>query len=116
MRTSLLVLFTLIFFLMLVVTVRASMENSILNVPPEVLADRWFQATLTDAYLGFITFFVWVAYRESSWLSRGIWFLLIMGLGNMAMSAYVVVRLLQLPANATLPDLLLRPRSGAGLK
>ena len=112
MRIFLLLLFSAVFVVMLAMTIRASMENSVLNVPGEVLADRWFQATLTDAYLGFITFYAWVAYRETSWFSRIIWFLLIMSLGNMAMSAYVIFRLLRLPSQATLEDLLLRPRPG----
>ena len=78
-----------------------------------VLANRWFQATLADAYLGFATFYVWVAYRESSLFARVLWLVLILLLGNLAMSAYVVIQLVMLPAGADLSSLLLRPDRSA---
>jgi hypothetical protein len=63
-------------------------------------------ATLFDAYFGFITFFVWVAYRETKLWVKALWFVLIMGLGNIAMSLYVLIQLLRLkpgePASAIL--------------
>jgi hypothetical protein len=56
----------------------------------------WTIATLMDAYFGFLTFYVWVFYKEPRWLPRIGWFLAIMLLGNMAMSAYVLLQLLRL--------------------
>ena len=53
-------------------------------------------ATLYDAYFGFITFFVWVAYRESRFWVKALWFVLIMGLGNIAMSLYVLIQIFRL--------------------
>lgn len=69
----------------------------------------WFIATLFDAYFGFLWFWLWLAYRESSWVSRLLWLLLILMMGNMAMAAYVLIALLRLPAGATAADLLLGP-------
>ncbi|PTU31251.1 DUF1475 family protein [Stenotrophobium rhamnosiphilum] len=68
----------------------------------------WFVATLLDAYFGFLWFWAWVAYKERSWLSRVIWLVLILGLGNMAMGAYILIQLYRLPADAKIEDLLLR--------
>ena len=56
----------------------------------------WTIATLIDAYCGFLTFYVWVFYKEQRWLPRIVWFTAIMVLGNMAMSAYVLLQLLRL--------------------
>jgi hypothetical protein len=50
-------------------------------------------ATLLDAYLGFFIFYVWVAYKERAASTRILWFLLIMGLGNMAKAFYVLLQL-----------------------
>ena len=111
MRNSLILLFVLVLMTMLIFTIRASLHTHIFDVSPLVLSDPWFQATLVDAYLGFITFYVWVAYRESSWLARGIWFLAIMSLGNMAMAAYVLWQLVRLPPEAGLESILVRPQS-----
>ena len=109
MRGLLMMIFGLFFLLILFFTVRASLSENILQVDPTVLANRWFQATLVDAYLGFGTFYIWVAYRESSLLARVVWLLLILLLGNLAMSAYVVIRLATLPTGADTWNLLLRP-------
>jgi hypothetical protein len=68
----------------------------------------WFIATLFDAYFGFLWFWAWIAYRERSNLARGTWLVLILGLGNIAMAAYMLLQLRALPANATVQDLLLR--------
>jgi hypothetical protein len=64
--------------------------------------------TMFDAYFGFITFYAWVFYRESSVLSRGVWFLSIMAFGNIAMSIYVLIILFSLPEGATASEILLR--------
>ena len=61
------------------------------------MSDVWFQATLLDAYFGFLTFYVWVAWKERSLAGRVLWFVLIMAFGNMAMSAYVILQLVRLP-------------------
>lgn len=56
----------------------------------------WTIATLIDAYYGFITFYVWVLWKEVRGLPRILWFLAIMLLGNIAMSAYVLRQLARL--------------------
>ncbi len=66
----------------------------------------WTIATLIDAYYGFITFYVWVAWKERRWTARVGWFLAIMLLGNVAMSAYVLLQLQRLPQGAPLEQLL----------
>ncbi len=93
MRYALISLFTLILVLMIVVTTRASLDSSIVEALGQLLPDRWFQATLCDAYCGFVTFFVWVFYKERRPWKRAAWFLLIMGLGNIAMSIYALIQL-----------------------
>lgn len=56
----------------------------------------WTIATFIDAYYGFITFYVWVLWKETRAVPRVLWFLAIMGLGNIAMSAYVLRQLARL--------------------
>ena len=92
-RTLLLLLFAAILLGMIVVTVTASLDTSIWEVPSTLTSDPWFWATLADAYFGFITFYVWVAYREATSAARVIWFVAIMALGNIAMSVYMLIRL-----------------------
>jgi hypothetical protein len=98
MKLLLKLLFAGILFYMVGMTVWVSMHKSILASGNEFswTVSPWAVATLFDAYFGFITFYVWVAYKERSWAAKAIWFLLIMGLGNMAMSAYVLIQLSKL--------------------
>ncbi len=57
------------------------------------LKDPWTIATLFDAYFGFLTFYLWVFYKERRNVSRLVWFVLVMALGNIAMSFYVLLQI-----------------------
>jgi Protein of unknown function (DUF1475) len=97
-KTSLKILFSCIFGVLLVFTAWASTKQSVLQWGGITTGpDRyWTIATLMDAYFGFLTFYVWVLFKEPRWLPRALWFIAIMLLGNMAMSAYVLLQLLRL--------------------
>jgi hypothetical protein len=81
-------LFVLVLGSMLWVTSWASLQCPLFAIPLEVYSHPWFIATLVDAYWGFITFFVWVAWKEESVAARILWFLAVMLLGNIAMALY----------------------------
>ncbi|KAF0179259.1 MAG: hypothetical protein FD161_1358 [Limisphaerales bacterium] len=93
---------------MLAVTTWASLQIPLWKSPSEVLTHPWFIATLFDTYLAFLTFYVWLAYKETSNLARVAWLVAILLLGNIAMAIYLLRELFRLPASATMEDLLLR--------
>ena len=93
MKTFLKLLFATIFLFMTVMTIRTSMQVSLWSAWSAFAASPWSMATLYDAYCGFITFFCWVAWRERSLGVKILWFVLIMALGNIAMSLYVLIQL-----------------------
>ena len=99
---------------MLYVTTLASLDRSLWTAGGQLITDRWFQATLADAYFGFVTFYVWVAYKESGWGKRFLWFCLIMALGNIAMSIYMIKELLFWDTSQGAAGLLLRKRDYHG--
>ena len=105
--TFLKILFAAILVAMLVVTIKAGMHENLFNAG-RILNEPWVIATLWDAYCGFVTFYVWVAYKEKAFAMRVLWFVLIMCLGNIAMAAYMLIQLCRLPAGATRRELLLR--------
>ena len=107
-RYLLMLLFVVMLVGMVTMTIVASMDRGIAAAGRELVGDHWFQATLLDAYFAFVTFYVWVAYKETSWLGRIAWFVLIMFLGTIAISVYVLIRLIQLPKDASISDLLTR--------
>ncbi len=92
MRRRLSALFIGILIVMSIVTVRASYARPVWD-NGHLLRDPWFVATLCDAYCGFLTFFVWVAFRERAWSARVGWFVGIMLLGNFAMATYALLQL-----------------------
>ena len=96
---------------MLAVTTWASRIQALWEMPREVVLHPWFLATLCDTYFAFLTFYLWLAYKERGWLARVGWLLAILLLGNIAMAAYMLWQLFRLPAHASLDELLLR--SGA---
>jgi len=97
-KTVLKALFCCIFFSLLIYTGWASTRQPVLQWSGLTSGpDRyWTIATLMDAYFGFLTFYVWVFFKESRLLPRATWFAGIMLLGNMAMSAYVLLQLVRL--------------------
>jgi hypothetical protein len=108
-RALLQILFAAILLSLLAYTVWASNQQPVWLWQGWARApDRyWTIATLIDAYYGFITFFVWVCFKERGWLSRVLWFVAIMTLGNMAMASYVLWQLHKLPPGAPASDILI---------
>lgn len=108
MRTKLIVLFGMIWLAMVVVTVRASMAMPIWEAFNNFADHPWAVATLWDAYFGFLTFYVWVAYKEPNWTAKLAWLVLILTLGNIAMSGYVLRELWRMQEGESWETLLTR--------
>ena len=47
------------------VTVRASLHENVVSATGPLLANPWGLATLFDAYFGFLTFYLWLLYKET---------------------------------------------------
>lgn len=107
MRICLFTLFALILLAMVAVTAWASCDRAVWRAG-YLFVEPWFVATFVDAYCGFITFYVWVAYKERSTTARVAWFLALMGLGNIAMAAYMLIQLLRLRRGESWEHLLLK--------
>ena len=108
MKLFLKLLFAGIFLWMTVLTIRTSVAMSIWEAWDSYAANPWAVATLYDAYFGFLTFYVWVAYKEKATWGRILWFILIAGLGNIATSLYVFIALQRLRADQPAEAVLLR--------
>ncbi len=74
--------------------------------------EPWVIATLFDAYWAFITFYVWVAWKEQRFTARLLWFVSIILLGNMAMAAYMLGQLFTVPASGSLAEVFARRQPG----
>ena len=108
MKAVLKVLFGGIFLWMIIMTVRTSLEVPIWDALHSFSGNPWAVATLYDAYFGFITFWVWVAYKERSMAARIAWLVVILLLGNIAMSGYMLLQLFRMKPEDSVETLLLR--------
>jgi hypothetical protein len=109
-RLALKLLFGGILVGMVIVTATASLKQPLWEWTGLVAEpDRWWTyATLADAYFGFLTFYAWVFYKESTLVARAGWFVAIMLLGNMAMAVYVLLQLRRLRTDQPVASILLR--------
>jgi len=98
-------LFVSFFVLLLAFTVRAFSVRGIFD-NRSLMEDVWFQVTLLDAYLGFLTVYVWIAWKERTLLRRFVWFVFVMSFGNMAVSLYVILQVVKLPGGTGLSEIL----------
>ena len=110
MRVLLKTIFAAIFVWMVSMTTYLSLHKPLWQAGSEFswAGSPWAVATLFDAYFGFLTFFVWVCFKERRLAAKVIWFVLIMALGNIAMSGYVLIQLFRLEPEEPLSNLLLR--------
>jgi len=100
--------FIIVIVSMLGVTTWASAQQPLWKIPYETWTQPWFIATLIDAYWGFLTFYCWVVYKETSWLARSAWLIAILLLGNIAMALYALIQLFRVRKDAKIEDVLLR--------
>lgn len=105
-------LFFVVIGSMLAVTGLASLACPLFAIPAPVLGHPWFIATLVDAYWAFITFFVWVAWKEQGAAARLLWFVAIVLLGNMAMAAYFLRELFAIRTSAEISLVFTRRNPG----
>ena len=104
--------FLAVLIIMLSVVGWASFSESILSIPSVVSQDPLFIATLFDVYFAFILIYLWIAYRTPSSAGKVLWFILVMGLGNIAIAAYMLIQLWRLPPGSPISALLFKPDNG----
>ncbi len=108
MKIFLKLLFAAIFAWMVWITFVASNDQNITAAIQESWPEWWFRAHLSDTYFAFLTIYLWVFYKETSWISRIFWFFAVMILGNIAISAYMLIQLFRLRPDEPVHHILLR--------
>lgn len=93
---------------MLAVTTWASLQVSVFAIPRAVGGHPWFVATLFDTYWAFLTFYLWLVYKEAAWVSSILWFIVIVLLGNIAMSIYCLIQLFRVSSASSVESVLTR--------
>nr|XP_043615475.1 uncharacterized protein LOC122587387 isoform X2 [Erigeron canadensis] len=68
----------------------------------------WVVATLIDFYINVVALAVWVAYKESSWISAILWIFLTVCFGSIITCGYIVRQLFYLSADQAVSLILFR--------
>lgn len=85
----------------------ASSSASVFALPETLTGEPWFITTCIDAWMGLFIITLWTWCFEKTWPKRGLWFVLIMGLGNLGVGFYLFKRIFALPPHFTLTDFFL---------
>ncbi|KAK2457844.1 hypothetical protein P8452_04582 [Trifolium repens] len=68
------------------------------------LLTPWMAATLIDFYINVAILSAWVVYKEANWVSSILWIVILISLGSIATSAYIVVQFLKLSSQESSQD------------
>jgi hypothetical protein len=98
---------------MLAITSWAGAHTPLFAIPREVFLHPWFLATLLDAYWAFVSFYVWIAWKEQSFAARALWLVAVLALGNIAMAIYALRELGRVPATTPLAEVITRRHRGS---
>lgn len=101
MKKNIILFFSSVLLAMLVVTTWASTYENVIVATQRLIEEPWMVATLFDAYFGFLTFFLWVTFKENSVFKKLLWFIAIMLLGNITMAVYALLEVRRLKGNFT---------------
>lgn len=105
------IIFGSIFTFMIYATTMASLELNLMTHLPTLLKDPWAVMTLYDAYFAFLFFYIWFFYKEQNWGLRIVGLVLVICLGTIFMSLYMLIKIFQLKEGEGFEELLLRKKS-----
>jgi len=87
------ILFSAVLLGMFGLIIWASSHTALFDIPREVASHPWFITTLFDAYLAFVAFWVWIAWKEGTIAARVLWLFTLLLWGNPAIAAYMLLEL-----------------------
>lgn len=85
-----LVLFSIMFLLLLYITIQASLGENVITASGSLWKDDWFKATIIDFYNNQLIIFFWIIYKEVSILKLIVFLILSICLGSYFTIAYIL--------------------------
>jgi hypothetical protein len=82
--------FIFVMVVMISVSTWASFDSNVIAGTNYLLRNPWGIATLFDTYFSFFIIYLWMAYKEPSWMKRLIWLVAVFALGTIAVSIFVL--------------------------
>jgi len=107
MVTALKILFSAVFVFMTYDVITTSMESNLFEEWDTLAGIPWMRTTIHDFYANALPVMIWVLYKETNLWSKIIWIILLAGLGSIATSAYILLKLFTLKKGESVKELLL---------
>ncbi len=108
MKNRLIILFSALFIWVTYTVVDTSLQSNLFKEWDYLMSIPWMQATLWDFYANIFVLLVWVYYKEPTLLMKGLWTVLFITLGSIAVAGYVLIQLFRLNPGDGLEKVLLR--------
>ncbi|HAP34582.1 MAG TPA: hypothetical protein DCQ28_01055 [Bacteroidetes bacterium] len=96
MKNFLILIFTAVFVWVTYVVIDTSFQSNLFKEWNYLKTIPWMQATLWDFYANIFVLLIWVYYKESSIAVKGLWTVLFITLGSIAVTGYVLIQLFKL--------------------
>jgi len=96
MKNFLILIFTAVFIWVTYVVIDTSFQSNLFKEWNYLKTIPWMQATLWDFYANIFVLLIWVYYKESSIAVKGLWTVLFITLGSIAVTGYVLIQLFKL--------------------
>jgi len=105
MITTLKIVFSVLFLWICYMVISTSIQSNLFKEWDFLGSIPWMRATLWDFYANVFVIFVWVCYKEKSYLLKAVWLILLVTLGSIASCAFVLIQLFRLKPNEGLKEL-----------
>ena len=99
MKYLLISIFIVLFVYMVYTTISTSITSNLFAEWNFLASIPWMKATLIDFYINTAVIFTWIAFRENKWPIRILYLILLVSLGSMASTLYVLIQLFKLDNN-----------------
>jgi hypothetical protein len=88
--------------------IATSMQSNLFKEWNYLAGIPWMKATLIDFYCNALPVMIWVAYKETHWLRKIVWIILLAGLGSIATAGYILLQLFGLKKGEGIKQLLIK--------
>ena len=108
MITFLKITFSTILVFMTIVVVDTSLKSNLFEQWDFLAGIPWMTATLWDFYANVFALYCWIFYKETNWLWKLFWLVVLCTLGSIGTCLYILIALFRLKKEDTVRDLLVR--------
>ncbi len=108
------ILMSIVFCYMIYIVIDTSLRSNLFLEWDNLARIPWMKATLWDFYANVLCIYIWVVYKEHSVLSKILWLILLVCLGSIATSGYILIQLFKLQPGEPLKNILLKRNSPKG--